>query len=250
VTGAIAFAPFLADSHTLYAQTVAFQRSRWLMPVDQRVLTWLIYWLGMNPLALVGAVRLRRPLWLLIGFALGIVFLFASQTYYHYFVPIVPFGVLLSAPILARRTSVRVRAVIVGGVLLSVVWSGIIDLGGPSPLYLTAARLSDVQPTVNRLEQFARPGQPILADQYEYAYLANRPALAHYFWNLGVLVNARYLERRVQRAAAVVLSYGASSGYPAGFVAYLNARYRRVTTIANTIWIIGRRRQSEPRSLH
>jgi hypothetical protein len=238
VTGLVAFAPFAGEAHALYAQTVEFQRTRWLMPVDQRVLTWLLYWLVMNPLALIGVVRLRRPAWLVVGFALGLVFLFAAQTYYHYFVPIVPFGALLSAPVLARFSKVGPRLVTVGGVLLALVWSSTIDLGGSSPLYLTAAHLSRVESAVRRIERLTPPGGAILADRYEYAYLAQRPALAHYFWNVGVLVNARYLERRVPKAAGVVLSYGASSGYPAGFVDYLNVHYPRMATVANTIWII------------
>jgi hypothetical protein len=60
--------------------------------------------------------------------------------------------------------------------------------------------------------------------------------LAHYFWNVGVLVNARYLEHRVSGARAVVLSYGASSGFPAGFTAYLDHHFPSVNTLANTIW--------------
>jgi hypothetical protein len=250
LTAALALAPFLADGHALYTQTVAFQRTRWLMPVDQRVLTWLIYWLGVNPLAPIGALHLRRPAWLLAGFSSGIIFLFAPQTYYHYFVPIVPFAALLSAPVLARLAAIGPQLVILGGIVLSVLWASIIDLGGSSPLYLTAAHLSRIEPTVSRVQRLTHPGDAVLADQYEYAYLANRPALAHYFWNIGVLVNARYLERRLPGATVVVLSYGASSGYPAGFVAYLDAHYPHLTTIANTIWIIGGRRQSDLISLH
>jgi hypothetical protein len=208
------------------------------MPADQRVLTWLLYWVGVSPLALIGAARVRRPPWLLAGFALGILFLLAPQTYYHYFVPIVPFGALLSAPVLARFNKFGPRTVAAGGIALSVIWSSIIDLGGPSPLFVTAAHLSDLQPAVQRVEGFTPAGSPILADRFEYAYLSERPALAHYFWNIGVLVDARYLERKLPGASAVVLSDGASSGYPAGFVKYLNARYPHVTTMSSTVWIL------------
>jgi hypothetical protein len=83
-----------------------------------------------------------------------------------------------------------------------------------------------------------------LGDRDEYAYLAGRPSVAHYFWNVGVLVNARYLERRLSRAGAVVLSQGASSGYPAGFEQYLDARYPRVSTDATSVWILRRSRLS------
>ena len=240
---AAVFAPFLPYAHQLYDQTVTFQRTRWLMPLDQRIGTTLIFWLGLNALAVAAMVRQRphRP-WLLAGFALGGVFVLSSQVYYHYFVPAVPFAALIAAPFVARFA--RSAFLALAGFLIAAViaWAALIDLGGSAPAYVTAAHLSSIQPTIQVLRASTDPGDYVLADRYEYSYLANRQALAHYFWNVGVLKDATYLELRLPAAAAVILSYGASSGYPSGFVGYLDHHYPSIRTRANTIWLLPRRR--------
>lgn len=238
VTLGVVFAPFLGQAHALYNDTVAFQRTRWPMPAEQRFGTAAIYWLGINLPALWGLFTRRQPLWLIAGFLLGGVFAVSSQVYYHYFVPIVPFGALLAAPVLCRFAA-RYRALTISAALgLVLAWAALIDLGGPSPLYVTAARLSSIQPTIRWLDQHTPPGSTILADRYEYAFLAHRKVLDHYFWNVGVLVDAHFLEARLPAASAVVLSHGASSGYPAGFVGYLNRHYRHIDTGATAVWRI------------
>jgi len=236
VAGAALFLPYHAELHALWNQTIQFQRARWSMDFGTRIETTTLFWLAANPLALV-ALRRRPPLWAAAGFALGGLFVFTSQVYYHYFVPVVPFGALLGVPMALYFTRLPkpVLVALIGGVALG--WGLIIDLGGQSPLFVTAARLSDIQPTIRLLDCTTQAHAAILADRDEYPYLANRQAVAHYFWNVGVLVNAKYLEQRLPHAQAMVLSYGASSGYPAGLVAYLNAHYRRVDTRANTVWL-------------
>lgn len=238
VTMAAVFAPVLAQAHLLYQETIAFQRTRWLMPAGQRFGTIAIYWLGINLPGLWGLVTRRQPLWLIVGFLIGGVFAFSSQIYYHYFVPIVPFGALLAAPALCRIAT-HYRPV-VGSLALALVlaWAALIDLGGTSPLYITAARISSVQPTVRWLDRHTAPGSTVLTDQDEYAYLAHRKVLDDYFWNVGVLVNAKGLEKGLPAASAVVLSHGASSGYPAGFVRYLNRHYRGADIGNTRLWLI------------
>lgn len=234
---ALLLLPLHAQLPQLYDETVTFQRTRWIMDTGTRIGTVLLYWLGLNVPALVGLWRTRRPLWLLVGFGLGALFILPSQVYYHYFVPIVPFAALLGAPPLAavlRWSPLKLGAAcaaVLGG------WAAIINLGGTSPLFVTAARLSSIQPAVTLLREETTQRQPVLGDRYEYAYLAGRPALTHYFWNVGVIVDARFLERRVGRSGAVVLSHGASSGYPAGFRRYLDRRYPRIDTASATIWL-------------
>lgn len=238
VTLGVVFAPFLAQAHTLYQDTVAFQRTRWLMPAEQRFATIAIYWLGINLPALRGLFTRRQPLWLPVGFLLGGVFALSSQVYYHYFVPIVPFGALLAAPVLCRIAT-RYRPLAVS-VALAVVfaWAALIDFGGTSPLYVTAAHLSSLRPTVRWLDQHTGPGSTILADRGEYAFLAHRKTLEHYFWNVGVLVSARSLEADLSGSSAVVLSHGASSGYPGGFVGYLNRHYGGASIGSTRVWLI------------
>jgi hypothetical protein len=235
--GAVLLAPFLPEIDPLIRQTVRFQSHRWKMHVDIRLFTAAIWWLGVSPLAPL-SLAARRPLWLRIGFLTGAVFLVASQVYYHYFVPVAPFAAILGAPLAVQLTRVvyaRIAAVIALAVLVAG-WAIWLNVGGPSPLYVTAAHLSGVQPAVHLLRRTVPTRGAVLGDQLEYAYLANRPALDDYFWNIGVLVNARYLEKRVPRAQAVVLSYGASSGYPRGFVAWLDRQYRRQNVGAATVW--------------
>ncbi len=229
-------APFAGQMHAFYVQTVTFQHARWSMPLAQRIETVGVYWIALNAPAILGLAR-RVPVWLLAGYLLGGLFVFVPQVYYHYFVPVVPFAALLAGVTLARfrpwRRVPAVAAVILPGLLAAVV----IDGGGYSPLYVTAARLSDVEPTIRLVDARSMGNEPLLADRFEYAYLAHRPALAHYFWNVGVLVNAEYLEKRVNEAGAVVMSSGASSGYPSGFTAYLNQHFERVSKPTTTVWL-------------
>ncbi|MGI8826109.1 MAG: ArnT family glycosyltransferase [Chloroflexota bacterium] len=232
------FAPFAPVHHDLYYQTVTFQRTRWSMTWGLRLETLALFWLLANPLALVGLLRTPRSRWLVVGFALGALFVLSSQVYYHYFVPIGPFAALLSAPVVERVVRGSKRVVCMAGVLLTLCWGGLIDLGGPSPMKVTAAHISDIEPVVTLIDRKTTHAEPILADRFEYPYLARREPLAHYFWNVGVLVNDRYLERLVHRSSLVVLSYGASSGYPPGFLTYLDRRYPRLNTRANTVWLI------------
>jgi len=236
LAGAALFLPYHAELHALWNQTIQYQRTRWSMNFGTRIETMALFWLAVNPLALV-ALRRRPPLWVAAGFALGGLFVFTSQVYYHYFVPVVPFAALLGTPAALYFTRLPKPPLIalIGSVMLG--WALIIDLGGQSPLFVTAARLSDIRPTIRLLDCTTQANAPILADRDEYPYLANRQAVAHYFWNVGVLVDAKYLEQRLPHAQAMVLSYGASSGYPAGLVAYLNAHYRRAETRANTVWL-------------
>lgn len=239
-SSAALFVPFHADLQQMYAQTVTFQAHRWDMPIRVRLETTALYWGVANSIAIAALLRRRQPIWLAAGVLLGLGFLVGSQVYYHYFVLVAPFGALLGAAVIRRFAGWLVPA----GATALLLWAAVIDLGGPNPLFVTAAHLSSVEPTVTLLDRVTQPRQPILADRYEYAYLANRPALAHYFWNVGVLVTARWLERRVPRAGAVVLSEGASSGYPPGFVRYLNRKYPRIHTASTTLWLPRARRAS------
>ncbi|MDQ2745298.1 MAG: glycosyltransferase family 39 protein [Chloroflexota bacterium] len=234
--GAALFLPYHAEIHALWSQTIQFQRTRWSMDFGTRIETTALFWLAVNPLALPALPR-RPPLWVAAGFALGGLFVLTSQVYYHYFVLVVPFAALLGAPVALyfSRLPKPVLVALIGSVMLG--WALIIDLGGQSPLFVTAARLSDIQPTIRLVDCTTQANAPILTDRDEYPYLANRQEVAHYFWNVGVLVDAKYLEQRLPHAQAVVLSYGASSGYPAGLVAYLNTHYRRIDTRANTVWL-------------
>jgi hypothetical protein len=237
--GVLLLAPFVPEIHELIRQTIRFQSRRWKMQLDVRLLTAATWWPLVNPFATISAF-LRRPLAVRIGFITGAIFLAASQVYYHYFVPIEPFAALLGAPIALRFFGTARRAVPALAALAVLIagWAVWLNVGGPSPLYVTAAHLSDVQPAVSLLRQQVPRQGAVLGDQLEYAYLAHRSALDDYFWNVGPLVNARHLERRVPYASAVVMSHGASSGYPKGFQRWLNAHYRRHNVGTASVWFM------------
>ncbi len=252
VTFALLLLPFHAQLPNLYQQTVTFQLTRWSMALDQRLETTVLFWLIASPLAIVAICLRRSPMWLTAAFLLGGVFAFSSQVYYHYFVVVVPSAALLGAPparrlaIVVRRsigtanTTLLLATAVVAGVTA---WGELIAHGGPSPLFVTAAQISDVAPTVRVLKTELDPTAPVLADRFEYAYLAGLPAETRYFWNVGPLVNATYLERLLPNTGAVVLSSGASSGFPAGFTAYLDQRYSRIDLASSTVWLLGSRKE-------
>jgi len=220
----VCLAPFQAEWHQIYFDTVTFQRTRWTMNSTQRVETVLIFWLLVNPLVFMGFIKRPRHWWLMTGWLLGAVFLLGSQVYYHYYAPFVPFACLLSGPVIANWGRNSLRALVAGLCSLALAWAAWLNFGGSSPLYVTSAHLSDVSSVVVFIKHHSRQHDAILADRFEYAYLANRHAVAHYFWNVGVLVNASYLKNKLRKTRLVVRSLGASSGYPAGFEEYVRKR--------------------------
>jgi hypothetical protein len=230
--------PFHAEWGALFQQSVTFQRTRYLMDDDQRWRTTILYWLAANPVAVAAIPFVSAPFWVVAGFGLGGIFVFTSQVYYHYFVPVVPFAALLGAPLLARIGTRAAAGIGVAGLATCLLWGLLINRSGSRPLYVTAAHFSSIRPTIDLLRAHTTAGESVLADHDEYAYLVDRQQLAHYFWDVGVLVDAHYLERRISGANAVVLSYGASSGYPAGFVDFLNSRYVRTDTGATSVWFV------------
>jgi hypothetical protein len=81
--------------------------------------------------------------------------------------------------------------------------------------------------------------QPVLADQFEYSYLAGRPATDSYFWNMRGVVSAGALERSLGTTRVVVTTSRDGSSYPVGFVKYLvRHRYTRFSTGGATVWLI------------
>lgn len=228
-------APYLPAHHALLQQTLVYQSGRGLMPLDKRLGTAGLYWLAAAPLAVFG---LRRsPRWVVVGFLAGGALLLAPQVYYHYFVPFAPFAALLSAPLLAELRW-PVHRTVVAAVAGALIWLTVIATGETQPLFVTTGHLADVAPVVRLLRQRTPPGGLILADRYEYPFLAGRRPLSPYFWSVRPLVRGSTLERQLPCAAAVVMGGGASSGYPQGLTQYLNLHYRAQRLDQTTVWVL------------
>jgi hypothetical protein len=241
VVALVALIPFVPEIHSLYQQTVAWQVVR-RTPLDlvHRLGSVAVFWLFLNPLAVLALVKGRKPLWLLSGFAFGGIFLFASQAYYHYFVPMLPFGALLAAPIAARFIRVRPRTTATAAILLVVGWALDINSGtGPLSLFITASHLSSVQTTAQALDRWTSPRTPVLTDQFEYAFLARRKPVGDYFWNMSGVIPARVLESRLPSDSAVVVTERVAPTYPSGFTGYLTGRrYVHIQSGDTEIWLL------------
>jgi 4-amino-4-deoxy-L-arabinose transferase-like glycosyltransferase len=237
----VALVPFVPEIHSLYQQTITWQVVR-RTPLDlvHRFGSVAVFWLLLNPLAVLAVMKGRKPLWLLSGFAIGGVFLFASQSYYHYFVPMLPFGALLAAPIAARFIRIRPRITAAAAIALVVGWALDINSGtGPLSLFITASHLSSVQTTAQALDRWTSPGTPVLSDQFEYAFLARRKPVSHYFWNMNDVVPARVLEHGLPSDGAVVVTQRVAPTYPSGFTRYLaGRRYVHIQSGNTQIWLL------------
>jgi hypothetical protein len=120
--------------------------------------------------------------------------------------------------------------------------------------YIFISRFSDVRPVVRLLDRLTPSGTPILANRLEFAFLARRPWVAHYFWDDYALVTSRELVRRLPGISPVVLKpRGDPYGFPAGFTTYLRARYVHLQVRRADIWLpahgrtIGRSMSRAPR---
>jgi hypothetical protein len=236
------FAPFFGDASGLYTQTVAWQVNG-RAPADfvHRLSSVGTYWLLLNPLSVLALLRTRRPTWLLLGFALGALFLLTPQAHYHYFAIVEPFAALLAAPLatsIFRRTGGwRLAACMV---VLTLLWGFDIARGsGSLRLHVVAARLSDAQQVASILDRETRPSGTILADRLEYAFLAHRAPALNYFWDMNTWVNPGSLERQLPHVAAIVKTKGPST-FPSGFAEYVRRQhYPSEQTGLTFVWLIG-----------
>jgi 4-amino-4-deoxy-L-arabinose transferase-like glycosyltransferase len=257
------FAPFATHLSQLYHQSIGWQAfGRGREDFLHRAAAVGAFMLALNPLAALAVLRsalagFRRlapavwsvPIWVPAGFAMGACFLVSAQVYYHYFVPIVPFAALLGAPVLARMLRTLPRLVIAGGAAILGCWAGALNLGITRD-GLGELSLGSIRPAVQLVERSTGRNQPVLTDQFEYAYLAQRPSASEYFWDMQATTSARLLEHELRSGDAVVATYENTS-YPAGFVPYLESRhYPEVHTPAATIWFIPDGNGGAPSPVH
>lgn len=239
--GALTLLPFIPELSSLYHDTIGWQLLQ-RSPADllHRTGGVFAFWLLLNPLTVYAVVRRRHPLWLVSGFGVGGLFFFASQVYYHYFMPMVPFAALLAAPIAVKYIHRFPGIVAVAAITLSMVWALDINLGSdPTRLFISASRFSTINKTVHLIDRITPPGQGVLTDQLEYAYLARRHALSDYFWNMNTVVGARSLERRLPGVGAVVMTDKVAPTYPTGFTTYLrDQRYPKIHTGTTDVWVL------------
>ncbi len=237
-TIAVEFAPSVHQLGALYADSVNWQLfHRTHTDFVRRVAAVLSFWLVLNPLSLPAALRRRHPAWILTGFAMGGIFFFSSEVYYHYFVPIVPFAALLAGPLLASALNRARLLVVTTGVLTLGLWAGALNVSIVEQ-GLGILRLSTMNAAVQVLDRTTTRQERVLTDQFEYAYLAQRTPITDYFWDMRDETGARSLEQRLPSTAAVVVTAGADPSYPSGFLRDVQARgYTRIQTRAATVWL-------------
>ncbi|GAC1400674.1 MAG: hypothetical protein NVSMB52_14320 [Chloroflexota bacterium] len=231
------FFPYAGDVRQMYDDTVTWQlflrdRTR----EDVRLLTTAIFWLIINPLAVGALLKAQRPLYLVVGFMTGCVFLFTSSVYSPYFVPVAPFAALLGAPLAVDFIRVPRWAVLTACLTFVAAWAAAVGTLASEQGFIIASRFTAIRPIVLFIDRSTPSGTPILANRFEFAYLAGRPWVAHYFWDYHTLVNSQSLARRLTKNSLIVLyPVTSKTAYPTGFVSYLDAHYARVSHLG--IWL-------------
>jgi hypothetical protein len=243
LTLCLLFAPFVPVLPQLIRDSFGWQMfHRDQLDLWHRLAAVFSFWFLLNPLAVAGLRRPRQPLWLLAGFAAGACFLFTSEVYYHYFVPVVPFAALLAARPLLAAFHRAPRLLPLGSLIFLALWSAALNVQ-PTRAGLSALQLSAANETVRVLDRLTGRRAGVLTDQFEYSYLAHRPSAIDYFWDMRSVTDARTLERRLGTTGAVVGTDGGDVSYPPGFVRYLDARgFERIRTGSATIWLLHRNR--------
>lgn len=234
------FAPYAGELHPLYNDTIRWQLvGRYPTPISLRLLTAGIFWVLVNPFAVVGLVRRQAPLWVILGYLSGAVFLIPANTYPHYFMLAAPFAALLGAPAAARLVRLP-RAVLVGACLaLLGLWRvGVAALSG-QPAFIPANTFAATVPAVRLIDRVTPPGTPMVSDQMQYSYLAHRPEIDQYFWDAPTLVSARRLEHGLTSRSVAVLA-GAWYYFPPGLMAYLDAHGTHRYLGQTQVWLLAR----------
>jgi hypothetical protein len=237
-TGAALFLPYLAEAHSLLDYSVNWQLVHRLQtPLATRLEVAAIFWLGIGALAVVALVVRRNPLWLVAGFATGTVFVFTSSTYAHYFVLVAPYAALLAAPLVVHAGRLPLAVLAAACVALTALWAGLVLLP-ESRQFVQASTFSDARPVIRLIDRSSAPGTPVLSNRFQYAYLADRPPLALYFWDDHAAIGAAYLERRLSPGTIIVMQpHTDLVSFPPGLPAYLDRTYSRRRIGEVEIWI-------------
>ncbi|HEX8917534.1 MAG TPA: glycosyltransferase family 39 protein [Chloroflexota bacterium] len=237
--GGMLFLPYLDNIRRLYDETVVWQLvQRYHTPIVSRLETSVICWLALNPFAVAAVARRNiKPLWLVSGFASGGIFIFTASAYPHYFVTVAPFGALLGAPVASRFVRLGRRAVVLGSMAIAVILAGCLNLV-TAQTFIPASHFSAIHPIVQLIDRTSPPGTPILGNRFEFAYLAGRPWVAHYFWDTRTTVTAQGLDRALRPQSTVVLYPSTSPfSFPAGLKSYLDSRYAESQRAGAILWL-------------
>jgi hypothetical protein len=120
-------------------------------------------------------------------------------------------------------------------------WAGGIDALTSRHGFIIGARFAKVRPVIERIDRLTDPRSAVLGDRFEYAYLANRLWVAHYFWDQHTFVSAHFLERQLAPGDLVVLNPRDNLlGFPPGLPAFLDAHDTRFQVDDTFIWKVGR----------
>lgn len=235
--GVLLLIPDANHLRTLYHDSVAWQLFyRTHTAPSVRLETIGLFWLLLNPFAVAALLTRRNPLWLTVGFATGAVYLVTASVYSHYFVPLAPYAAVLGAPVASRLLRLSRPAIIALSAVLVAATSLVIQ--DTSQPFVINTRFSSIAPIVQALRRTTSPGTPVFSNQFEFAYLASRPWIAHYFWDDHTMVASLSIERRLsQGVVSILYPYTDYLSYPPGLHDYLDDRYIPYKFDHATIWL-------------
>jgi len=143
-----------------------------------------------------------------------------------------------------RGLRISRREIAAAALALATLWGAGVGLAGPGTTLVSSAALSTVAPVARYLDRLSHPGQAILGDRFEYAFLAGRVPYDDYYWNLVRSIRPRHLEADLD-ARAVVRTGGEWQSFPPGLVHYLSRHYPHFHVGTATVWDVARRRDHE-----
>jgi hypothetical protein len=219
VTAAALFAPFLPELHQLYEDTVVFQSSRYQYPLGIRILSVLLYGVLLQPLAIFGIWTKPTRWWLIAGYASGIVYIGTSQVYYHYMLPIVPFGAILGATYLASLRAIDLKKLIpaaaIAALSITVVWAVILEYTpGFTPFRITSAQTANLTPVIDFILRHTSSTEQILDDRPDLPVLSYRQNCGFYFWSDAQVETAQQLWPCLYKRHYIIHFYSGGDGYP------------------------------------
>ena len=224
--------PLLPELPKFISDTVLFQTGRSAQPLTAKFIGIVVFFVVLQPLGFFGLFTRPRHIWLIVAYLSAFLYLLTPQVYYHYIEAFVPFASILGAAYLGSLPKLNPRALLpaaaAGALAVTALWTGLVywggNYGGQGTLHMTLALLSSEQDVIRYVERIVPPNGTVLDDRPEVVYVAKRQNLDDYFWNVSDIENYTDLLAGTLKIKYVVHSYGSSSGFPSGFLEFLDRK--------------------------